>query len=217
VTMAHIFVRQAEFLRSKKKSTIPRCEVRSNITTAAFQADQGVLQIAMSNRSRSHDQSAIGNRFGHCLIHLGGGQRRGRTHGRTSIAKCHIVRIHYPKIRKSKIAHRPGGRTDVERIAHVHEHDAQSGEFGWNRQAVAILTAKIAKKISAERWMKQLILHFFALLAPHLLRPLRPNGLARTPFFPQQAFCRRAFLPVSAIVKNLSNRFPCITIGEKPL
>jgi hypothetical protein len=40
---------------------------------------------------------------------------------------------------KSEVAHGPGCRTNVEGIAHVHQDDTQSGEFGGNRQAVDIL------------------------------------------------------------------------------
>jgi hypothetical protein len=40
---------------------------------------------------------------------------------------------------KSKVAHRPSSRADVEGIARVHQDDAQTIEFSRNRQAVCIL------------------------------------------------------------------------------
>jgi hypothetical protein len=40
---------------------------------------------------------------------------------------------------KSEVAHGSSGRADVERIARVHQDDAQMIEFGWYRQAVCIL------------------------------------------------------------------------------
>lgn len=111
----------------------------SNVPSAFLQSSQGVLQIAMSHRSGSHDQGAVGNRFGHRLIHFGGRQRGRGAHCGTSIPERYVVRIHYPEGRKSKVAHGPRRRTNVERIAHVDEDNAQTGEFGGNGQAVAIL------------------------------------------------------------------------------
>src|ERR1019366_1852262 len=115
-----ILIRQTEFFRSEKKSTRAGCEVRSNVTSAVFQPNQGVLQIPMSNGGGSHNQRAVGNRLSHCLVNFGGRQRSRGTHGGTSVPECYIVGIHYPQIGKSKVAHGPGGRTNVERIAHVH-------------------------------------------------------------------------------------------------
>ena len=57
-----------------------------------------MLQIAMSDRSGSHHQRAVGNRFSHRLVHFGGRQRGRGAHCGTSIPKRYIVRIHYPEM-----------------------------------------------------------------------------------------------------------------------
>jgi hypothetical protein len=72
MAMAHILIRQAEFFGSEKKSARADREMRSNVPSAFLQSNQGVLQIAMSNRSGSHDQRAVSDRSSHRLIHFGG-------------------------------------------------------------------------------------------------------------------------------------------------
>jgi hypothetical protein len=78
----------------------------------------------MANGGGSHYQRAIGDRFGDSLVHLSARQRGRRTNGGASITECHVVRIHQPQMWKSKIAHGPRGRADVQGVAHVHKDHA---------------------------------------------------------------------------------------------
>jgi len=73
-------------------------------------------------------------------------------------------------LRKSKITHGPRRRTNVERIAHVHEDNAQTGEFGGNGQAVAILRQTYGShQPSFLRYKKPLSIRPVASLLPQSL------------------------------------------------
>jgi hypothetical protein len=98
-----------------------------------------MLQVAMADCGGSHHERAVGYCFGYGLVLFGAGQHRRGTYGGTGTLKCHLVGIHYAQVVKSKIAHRPSGRADVEGIARVHQDNAQSIEFSSKRQAVRIL------------------------------------------------------------------------------
>jgi len=98
-----------------------------------------MLQVAMADGGGSDHQRAIGNRLGYSFVLFSSGQHLRGAHGGTRALKCHIIRIHYPEMLKSKVAHRPSSRADVEGIARVHQDDAQTIEFSRNRQAVCIL------------------------------------------------------------------------------
>ena len=111
----------------------------ANQWRACLQPLQRMLQIAMANSSGPNHQRAIGNGLGYRLVFFRAGQQVRRAHGRTRSFKCHIVGIHQPQMLKSKVAHRPSGRADVEGIARVHQDNAQTSEFSRKRQAVGIL------------------------------------------------------------------------------
>ena len=98
-----------------------------------------MLQIARPNRGGSHYQRAIGNRFSYGFIFFRAGQHVRGAHSRAGAFKRHIIGIHHSQMAKSKVAHRPGGRSDVKGIAHVHQDDAQIIEFSGKRQYVRIL------------------------------------------------------------------------------
>jgi len=113
---------------------MPANELGSN-----FQALERMLQVTVADGGSSNDQRTVRNRFGHGLVFFGGRQHGCGADGRTSIAKGHVVWIYHPQMLKSEVAHGSSGRADVERIARVHQDDAQMIEFGWYRQAVCIL------------------------------------------------------------------------------
>jgi len=96
----------------------------ANDRRSYLQAPQGMVQVARTDRSSSNDKRAVCNRLGDSFVFFGSGEYCGSANGRASLTKRRLERIHYPQAMKSKITHRPGSRADVQRIAHVHQHDA---------------------------------------------------------------------------------------------
>ena len=94
-----------------------------------------MLQVAMANRCGPNYQRAVRERLRHSSINFSRRQRSRRAHCRTGVPKRYLVRIHQPQEGKSKIAHGPGGGTNVEWIPNIHKHHAQPTELCWNRQA----------------------------------------------------------------------------------
>lgn len=139
MTMAHVVIREAEFFRSEQESTRTGWKMPANELGSNFQALERMLQVTVADGGSSNDQRTVRNRFGHGLVFFGGRQHGCGADGRTSIAKGHVVWIYHPQMLKSEVAHGSSGRADVERIARVHQDDAQMIEFGWYRQAVCIL------------------------------------------------------------------------------
>jgi len=102
----------------------------------------------MADRSGSNHQRAIGNRFGNGFEFFGVGQHIRCAYRGASILKRHFVGIHHPQMEKSKVAHCPGGRANVEGIARVYKYNAQMIEFSGNGQARNILRHPLEQKRS---------------------------------------------------------------------
>jgi hypothetical protein len=62
-----------------------------------------------------------------------------RANGGARLAKCLLVRIDHAQAGDAEIAHGPSHRSDVERIAGVHQHNAQPVEFCGHEQELTIL------------------------------------------------------------------------------
>src|SRR5580704_4513434 len=184
VTMAHVFVREPEFFRSKEKSATAGRKMRANDGGPDLEPLNGMLQVAMADGGGADNQRAIRNRFGYGFIFFSAGQDGCGADGRTGALKCHIVGIYHPQMANSEVAHCPRGRADVEGIARVHQDDAQMIEFGRNRQAICIL-----RQPSRQRFAAPFELLEICLAAADAL----------------QASCRSASPPGCANVKNLSN------------
>jgi DNA-binding response OmpR family regulator len=104
-----------------------------------LQALERMLQVAMTDSSGSDYQRAVGNRLSHSFVLLRRRQHGGGAHRGASALKRNIVRIHDSQTLETEVAHGPSGGADVERIARVHQDDAQMIEFSRSRQAVSIL------------------------------------------------------------------------------
>ena len=137
--MAHILIREAEFFRSEQQRARASCQVLANEGSPRLQALERVLEIAMTDRGGSDHKRAVGNRFGHGFEFLGVGEDIGGADGGASILKRHVVRIHYPQMRKAKVTHGASRGTDVEGIARIYQHNTQAIEFSRNRQGNNIL------------------------------------------------------------------------------
>lgn len=96
----------------------------ANDRRSYLQAPQGMVQVARTDRSSSDDKRAVCNRLGDSFVFFGSGEYCGSANSRASLTKRRLERIYYPQTMKSKIAHRPGSRSDVERIARLHQNDA---------------------------------------------------------------------------------------------
>ncbi len=90
----------------------------------------------MTHGGGSDHQAAVGHGIGHGIELFGAGQDVRGAHGGTSTLKRYVVWIYYPQVVKSKIAHRPGCGANIERIACVHQDDAQVIEFDRKGQAI---------------------------------------------------------------------------------
>jgi len=120
----------------------------ANEARPGLQAPERMLQVTMADRSGSNHQRAIGNRFGNGFEFFGLGQHIRGADGGASILKGHFVGIHHPQMKKSKIAHCPGGRANVQGIARVYQDNAQMIEFSGNGQARNILRHPLQQKRS---------------------------------------------------------------------
>src|SRR5579863_5533890 len=146
-----------------------------------------MLQIARANRSSSHHKGAVGNCLGNGFVFFCGSQHGGGTDRRTSLAECRLEWVHYPQTMKTKVAHRPGSRADVERIARVHQHDMQILEFGGSWQALYFTSRPteetIARRSGSTRVESRSLLtsRSAGLTSPFPHKPCTP--LAATPLF----------------------------------
>ena len=84
-----------------------------------------MLQIPVPHRRRTHDQRAIGDRLAHAAVLLCFSQHVPGIHRGTRLAKRHFVGIHDTQPAKAEVAHGASRGADVERIARIHQHDAQ--------------------------------------------------------------------------------------------
>ena len=98
-----------------------------------------MLQVAMANCRGSNHERAIRHGFNNRLVHFCSLESGSSSYSGTGILECNIIGVNQSQVRKSKIAHGPSGRADVEGIARVHQNDAQTIEFTGRRQAVRIL------------------------------------------------------------------------------
>jgi len=74
-------------------------------------------------------ERAVGHSIRDGCVFLGLSQNLSAAHGGTRLAKGALERIHYSQVRAPEVAHRPGSRSDVERISRRNENDAQAVEF----------------------------------------------------------------------------------------
>ena len=104
-----------------------------------LQALERMLQVTMTDGSGSDHERTISNSFRYGFEFFGIDQYIRGSHGRTRILKRHIIGIYDSQVEKSKVAHGPSGRADVERIARVYQDQAQVIEFSRNVQVMYIL------------------------------------------------------------------------------
>ena len=88
-----------------------------------------MLQVAVTNSGGADYERAVGHSVRDGSVFLRAGQNRSATHRGTRLAKGAFKRIHHSQVRASKVAHRAGSRSDVERISRRNENDAQAIEF----------------------------------------------------------------------------------------
>ena len=75
------------------------------------------MQGSMADGGGSHDESAIGDRFGDGFELFGAREQRRGADGGTRLAKRGLVGIHDAQLAETEITHRAGGCADIERVA----------------------------------------------------------------------------------------------------
>src|SRR5579864_339566 len=129
MAMAEVFIRKAKLLRAEQNRNGARTEMFANRASARFEAPQRMLQVAMTNGRGADYKRAVGHSVRDGCIFLRARQNRSAAHGGTRFAKGAFERIHHSQVRAPEVAHRPGSRSDVERISRRNQHDAQAAEF----------------------------------------------------------------------------------------
>ncbi len=129
MAMAEVFIREAKLLRAKQNRDGTCGEMLAYRASARLEAAQRMLQIAMTNGGGADYERAVGHSVRDGSVFLGAGQNRSAAHGGTRLAKGAFERIHHSQVRAPEVAHRAGGRADVERISRRNENDAQAIEF----------------------------------------------------------------------------------------
>jgi hypothetical protein len=77
-----------------------------------------MLQLAMLNRSCSDDKTAIPNGLTHGVKFFRSGENiGGRSYGRARFPKCQVERFDYAEMKRAKVAHGAGYRTQIEGVA----------------------------------------------------------------------------------------------------
>ena len=132
--MAHIVVREAEFLRTEKERDFVSSEPAPDQASAVFQAPERLLQCPVADRGGADDQRAIGHGFGNGFELFGACEHVRRTDGGARLTKRGLVRIHDAQVAEAEVAHGAGGRADIQRVARRDEHDAQAVELGLSGQ-----------------------------------------------------------------------------------
>ncbi len=72
MTVAEVFIRQADFLGAEQKGNPPGLKLLADRAASRFvEVAHGLLQCSIAHRSRAHDQSTVSNRLGNGLIFFG--------------------------------------------------------------------------------------------------------------------------------------------------
>jgi len=92
-----------------------------------------MLQLAVTDRSRSHHQRTIRNSLPQSGVFSRSSQQLARADGGTSFPERELEGVHQTQVGAAEVAHGAGSRTDIERIARGDQHDVQIVQVG--RQA----------------------------------------------------------------------------------
>jgi hypothetical protein len=131
VTMTEVFVGEAEFFRAKQESDIVRVHAArlkplSDEPAAFLQRLQRVAQIAMADSCGPHHQGAVRHCFRYRRVLLSLGQQFSSAYRGPCLLKRHLKRIYHPQSAESEVAQGACGRSNIQRIACVHQDDAKT-------------------------------------------------------------------------------------------
>ena len=99
-----------------------------------LQIFHGMLKTASTESTGADDETTVGNGFGDGLEFYGLCKERRGTDGGARFAEGGFVGVNDAEVKKTEIAHGPGGGADVKRIARGHKDDAKTVGFGFGRQ-----------------------------------------------------------------------------------
>src|SRR5215471_16593039 len=91
-----------------------------------------------ASRASSYKQSAIGYGFRNSFVFCGAGEQLRSSDCRPRFTKRRLVRIDQSEARETKVAHRPGRRANIERIARGNHNHAETIEFSRCWQAAIL-------------------------------------------------------------------------------
>src|SRR5580700_11319075 len=123
--MAHILIREPEFLGTKQKRNRRGRQLLRDQAAAVFESPQRMFQSARAYGSCTDDHAAIGDGVGYRGIFAGVCQDLLRFHRGSGLAERHLVRIYQPEFGESEITHGARGGSDVQGIPRSDQHDAE--------------------------------------------------------------------------------------------
>src|SRR5215472_6329352 len=151
--MAEIAVGEPDFFRAKEQGD--SAGLRIDDCPRFFQPLQWMLDLAMAHRRRSHNKSAVSHGVSNARELLGLRYHLGSAHRGAHFPKCNIIRIHDSQACEPKIAHRPGHRTDIQRIAWAYQHDAQTRMDVFGQGLVSYCFVWIASRLLRRPYYSQ--------------------------------------------------------------
>ncbi len=134
LAVADVLIGEAALFRTKEKGDAAATEALADEARGFVEAPDGVPQFAAADGGGSDDEGAVCDGVGHGLEPLGAGEQRRSSDSGTRFAKRQLERIHHAEMKEAEIAHGAGGGADVQRVARIHEDDAQAVEFGRSEQ-----------------------------------------------------------------------------------
>jgi hypothetical protein len=131
VTVAEVFIGEPEFFGTKQERDIVgmslvRLKPFPYKRAPFLQRLQHVPQIAVAHGSGSHNQGAVRHslRYGGAL--LGASQQFCSAYSGPRFSKCNLKRIYNPESAEAEIAHGARSRSNIQRIACVHQDNAKA-------------------------------------------------------------------------------------------
>ena len=146
LAVADVLIGEAALFRTKEKGDAAAPEALADEARGFVEAPDGVPQFAAADGGGSDDEGAVCDGVGHGLEFLGAGEQRRSSDSGTRFAKRQLERIHHPEMKEAEIAHGAGGGADVQRVARIHEDDAQVVELGEGRQGRRVYSRREIRK-----------------------------------------------------------------------
>lgn len=127
VTVAHVFVGEAEFLGAEQQSHRTGGGGFADGARAVLEAADGVLQFPVTDGGGADDQAAIGDGVGNGRKFRGLAEQRSGADGGAGFAEGDVVGIDHAQPREAEVGHGAGGSPEVDGVARRDHHHAEVG------------------------------------------------------------------------------------------